>query len=71
MKSSLTKEEKEEAKLIIEQYVEAKRKYEKLLTKPGSPWNKRNKYREGPGDICCQRSCGKRCTEHDPASYLD
>jgi hypothetical protein len=33
------------------------------------PWNQKNESGEGPGDICCMRSCGGVCYEHNPESY--
>jgi len=33
------------------------------------PWNQPNERGEGPGDICCQRSMGGCCHEHNPANH--
>lgn len=33
------------------------------------PWLEPNNHGEKPGDICCQRSAGEYCYEHDPKNY--
>lgn len=35
------------------------------------PWKQPNDYGEWPGGICCQRSTGGRCFEHNPANCAD
>jgi hypothetical protein len=34
-----------------------------------APWDQPNDNGEKPGDICCQRSTGGRCYEHNPENY--
>lgn len=34
------------------------------------PWLEANGYGERPGDICCQRACGRLCYEHNASNYV-
>lgn len=34
------------------------------------PWELPNEYGEMPGGICCQRSVGKFCYDHDKNNYV-
>lgn len=43
----------------------------KKTKKPIKPWEQPNKYGDLPGGLCCMRSVGGKCFEHNPVNYLN
>lgn len=47
--------------------------FQEFVAKAGdkAPWLQPNDHDERPGDICCMRSVGRLCYEHNPKNYFE